>query len=263
MYAIEVIDLKKEFSQTKPLQELIFHPLKRAPTIKVFENLNLKINSSELFCLVGPNGVGKTTLIKILCGLILPTKGEVLIQGYSLLKEEAKVKDIIALVSGEERSFYWRLTARQNLEFFGTLYGLSPAILREKIKELSKFLEIEEFLDTMFQKLSTGMKQRLGIIRALLKEAKIIFMDEPTKSLDPYAAKSLREFIKEKLVKKEKKTIFFTTHNLSEAESLADRIAIMDKGRIIYCGSVNELKRKINMPEANLEEVFTQVIKNT
>jgi ABC-2 type transport system ATP-binding protein len=247
MNTIDIIDLRKEFKgNTKNCLAL--------------DGVNLQIKGAELFCFLGPNGCGKTTLIKILCTIILPTKGKVFVNGHDVVKEEGKVKSIIGLVSSDERSFYARLTLKQNLYFFASLYNLDPKQTKEKIAELSNLLDIAEEIDIRFQDCSTGIKQRLAIGRALLNNPKIIFIDELTKGLDPLIAQNLRKFIKEELVEKQKKTVIFTTHNLIEAVDLADRLAIMDKGRILVCGTINELRQWSGNLEATIDEIFKKTI---
>ena len=241
--AIKTIALTKAFSRNR----------------NVIDGVNLSINKGELFCLVGANGAGKTTLIKILCNLILPTSGEIFINGCNILHDSEKARESIGLVTGDERSFYWRLTGRQNMEFFAALYNLPSSAGRTKIKELFNLLDINE-PDKTFQEYPSGIKQRLSIARALLNDPNILFMDELTKSLDPISAKDLRKFIKDTLVKKQHKTVFFSTHQLYEAEELADRIAFMSKGRIVKVGKFNELKKILNMQDATIDQIYDYFI---
>lgn len=244
LIAIETHGLTKEFSRGK----------------KVINDIDLNVNKGELFCLVGPNGAGKTTLIKMLCNLILPTKGEIFINGYDILHDPEKVRSFIGLVTGDERSFYWRLTGRENMEFFAALYNLSPKVKKEKIKELFGLLAIKE-PDKRFQEYPSGIKQKLSIARALLNEPTILFIDELTKSLDPSSAKDLRRFIKERLVRDQAKTVIFSTHNLHEVESLADRIAFMVKGKIVAVGALDDLRKIIGKQDATIEQIYNYFIK--
>lgn len=256
-YAIETSGLTKRFKQTKDLQEIFIHPFKRPKIITVIKDINIKIKKGEIFGLLGPNGVGKTTLIKLLCTLILPTEGTAFINGYNIVKDDRKVRENISLVTGEERSFYWRLTGKQNLEFFAALHNIPSQEARQKINELFEIVGLKEKADVILKNYSTGMRQKMAVIRALLNNSQVIFMDEATKSLDPLASQNLREFIQEKLIKEEGKTIVFATHRLEEAERLCDRIAIMNQGRIKICGTVEEIKRK----ETSLEEAFIEITK--
>jgi len=256
-WAIETFNLTKLFM---PSEGLYLRPFCKRDAVLAINNINLSIKKGELFCLIGPNGSGKTTLIKILCSLILPTKGTAFINGVDILGNNEKLKSSIGLMTSDDRSFYWRLTGRQNLTFFAFLYNLNPQQATKKIKEIMELLEIEA-PDKRFQEYSTGMKQRLGIARSLLNDPQVLFMDEPTKSLDPKASYNLKVFIKERLVREQGKTVLFTTHHLDETEEFADRLAIIDRGRLVACGNLGELQHLIGEPAANLEKIFVQLTK--
>lgn len=258
-YAIETINLTKHFTPTTGLRSFLTHPLRKKGAVGAVEEVSIQVKRGEIFGLLGPNGAGKTTLLKLLSCLILPTKGTAYINGYHIIKDEQKVKSSIGLVTGEERSFYWRLTGKRNLEFFATLYNLSRDQAKMRIKELLNLLEIEE-PDKRFQEYSTGVKQRMALARCLLNDPSILLMDEPTKSLDPLAAKNLRTFIKKELVKRQKKTLLFTTHHLDEVIDFCDQIAIMDRGRIKAWGNLSELQKQVSIPEATLEEIFSKLV---
>jgi ABC-2 type transport system ATP-binding protein len=255
-YIIETRDLTKHFTPSTNLINFFPRAFKKKPVVKAVDRVSIKIERGEIFGLLGPNGAGKTTFIKMLCTLILPTRGKAYIDGYEIVKNGEMVRRVIGLVTGEERSFYWRLSGKENLKFFGTLCNMMPEEILKKIDYLAELLEMQEFIDTRFDEYSTGMKQHLAIARCLLSDAKILFMDEPTKSLDYPSAAKLRKFIKERLVNQEKKTVFFTTHILQEAADFADRIALMDKSVVKAYGTVSELKMKICNPEATIEEIF-------
>ena len=216
MYAIETQNLTKHF------------PGKVIVT-KAVDNVSVQVKKSEIVCVVGPNGAGKTTFLKILSSLILPDMGNARINGFDILKQENKVKESVGFVSGDERSFYWRLTGKQNLEFFACLYNVID--IKNRIAFLMDLLKIEE-PDKKFGEYSTGMKQKFGICRAMLHNPEILIMDEPTKSLDTQASQNIRKFLKEELAIKQGKTILFATHNMEEAGSLADRTLNMEQGRI-------------------------------
>lgn len=223
---------------------------------RVIDGVSLNVNRKEFFCILGQNGAGKTTLIKILCGLVIPTSGDLFINGYDMLKNSERAKNCIGLVTGDERSFYWRLTGKENMDFFAVLYGIRNTRERAlRINYLFRLLEIDE-PDKRFQEYCSGAKQKLSIARALLNEPDILFMDEITKSLDPKSARELRIFIKEELVQNQKKTVFFSTHQLHEAKELADRIAFMSRGRIVKMGTINELRRMTGKEDANMEEMY-------
>jgi ABC-2 type transport system ATP-binding protein len=238
-FSIEITSLRKEFvSGTIFVRVPFFSPPR---TTVVIDTVDLRIRAGELFGLLGKNGSGKTTLIKIMAGLILPTSGTVKVAGYDVVREGRKVSAAIGVINGDERSFYWRLSGRQNLKFFASLYGLSSRQSKAKIEELIALLEIRD-PDKRFQEYSSGLKQRLSIARSLLHDPEVVFMDEPTNSLEPGAAARFREFVREELVRKRGKTVFFATHNMNEAEYWADRLAILHAGRIAVCGPAGEVR---------------------
>ena len=252
--SVKIDNLSKVFYPVRSLSEAIRRPFSNNRSILVLDKISFNVKQGEIFGIVGPNGAGKTTLIKILCGLIIPTSGDAFIKGFHVVRDIGKLKKNIGFVSGNERSFYWRLTCRQNLDFFAALYNVSGIKRKEKINYLSELLEFTQYLDRQFQECSAGIKQRLALARALLNEPNVIFMDEPTKSLDPVAASELRDFARKTLSKD--KTIVFSSHNLDEVAKLADRIAVMDRGAIKACGSPESLRKAINNPELSLEEIF-------
>lgn len=254
--AIQTFDLTKYFYPAAGIRQFLFRGKWGSPQdrITAVERVNLEVRKGELFGLLGPNGAGKTTLVKILCTLILPDSGTATVNGYDISDEE-RVKAFIGLVGGEERSFYWRLSGRRNLDFFATLCNLSPSQAKRRIKRLSKLLDLEDFLDRRFDSYSSGMKQRLGIARGMLNEPQILFLDEPTKSLDPTAAAKLRETIRD-LARKEGYTVVLVTHRLDEAEELCDRIAIMHKGRIQVVDEIRNIRQAIKPEKRYMIDVF-------
>ena len=241
-YAIEVQSLHKSFPKFKRYREMLRHPFRRE-WIPALTGVDMKVDKGKLFVLLGPNGAGKTTLIKTLCTLIMPNEGTAKVNGYDVVEEADKVRRSIGYVINEERSFYWRLTGRQNLKFFAALYNLFG---READRRIDKVLDITGLYgieDKMFKDFSTGMRQKLGIARGLLVEPELLFMDEPTRSLDPTVAAQLHEFIIEHLVKKCGKTVFFSTHNLYEAE-ISDSLAIIHQGKIRLQKPLKEIRGK-------------------
>lgn len=239
MKAIRIFNMSKRFPRTSGYIDLL--PFKKRKWVKAVQDVSLDIEEGELFGLLGPNGAGKTTLIKLLCCLVLPNSGTAQVFGHDILKEEAAVKKIVGLVNAEERSFYWRITGRENLQFYASLYHLSQKQAKKRIDGLLNLVELADKADVRFHNYSTGMRQKLAIARGLLSEPQVLFVDEPTRSLDPISAQAVRRFFKEKVVGGGK-TVILATHNLSEAEQLCDRLAIMDRGRIIAQGTVKELR---------------------
>lgn len=229
--------------------------------IIALQNVDLRILPGELFCLLGPNGAGKTTLIKILSTLILPTEGKAKVNNYDILKEPIEVKKSIGLVNSEERSFYWQLNGEENLKFFTTLYNLPAKKINQRIDEIFTLFEMENLPKVKYKNYSAGIKQKFNFFRALIPDPPILLIDELTKSIDPESAANLRIFIKEKLVKEQGKTVLLATHNLEEVEEIADRLAIIDSGRIIACGTINELKKQYQTE--NLPEIYRVLIRNS
>ena len=243
--AIETYSLTKRFPTSTGWRALLARQQNNTPAVL---NVNLSVTEGELFGLLGPNGAGKTTLIKMLGTLISPTSGTARVNGY-YLHEDTQIRDSIGLVTNDERSFYWRLTGRQNLEFFASLHGLQPDQIDRRVQETLDEVDLENVADKRFQTFSTGMRQRLSIARALLNRPPILFLDEPTKGLDPTATNELHKLIKERLTAQEGITVLMTTHDLREAEELCDRIAIMNHGRIYACGTMVELRHELNLGE--------------
>jgi ABC-2 type transport system ATP-binding protein len=230
--------LKKIFKQHTSLKNLV---LGRKKTTTALNGISIDIKEGEIFGLLGPNGAGKTTLIKMLTTLILPTEGKAAVFGFDVVKDQWFVKNSIGLIHSDERSFFWRLTGRQNLEFFAAIYHLPERVAKERIDEMLALVELEEHQNTMFQLYSTGMKQRLAIARGLLSRPKILFMDEPMRSIDPISTQKIREFIRNKALELIKGAIVIATNRLDEAASLCDRVGIFNKGHLVACGSIKEI----------------------
>jgi ABC-2 type transport system ATP-binding protein len=240
---VEIFSLTKRFSQAQNYRALF--RLQRQEDLTAVDSVTFQIREGELFGLLGPNGAGKTTLIKMLCTLILPSEGRALICGKDTVAEAAAVKPLIGLVDCQEHSFFWRLSGRKNLQFFAALYSLRGAEADERIAELLDLVGLSDHADRRFMGYSTGMRQKLAVARGLLARPRVIFMDEPTRSLDPVIARNLRTFIRETLVEELGRTVVLVTHRLEEAEELCERVAIMNHGRIIACGPVAEIKKRI------------------
>jgi len=257
---IEIKNVTKRFVLRRGLVETLRSPFGARKTVLALDSVSLEVKKGEIFALLGPNGAGKTTLIKVLCSLILPDEGSIRIAGYDLMKQETLAKSRIGLATGEERSLYWRLTGRQNLEFFGVMYNLTGTEIRGRIRNLNGLLEIDD-LDKPFENYSAGMKHRVALARCLMSDPDVIFLDEPTKSLDPASADRFRNFLKETLVKKLGKTLFFTTHQTDEAAELADRIAIISRGKIKACGRVEDINEKRGLKkDTPLKDLYMELM---
>ena len=237
---IVVENLRKSF----PIRYGIIPTIKylgKIPRIEVLHGISLTVQRGELFGLLGPNGAGKTTLLKLLCTLTTPDAGSITIDGIDAGKNPLAVKRRIGLCSSEERSFYFRLTARQNLEFFGALAGLSRDVLPERITEVAELVDLKDALDKKFSGFSSGMRQRLTMARAMLADPPILYLDEPTRAVDPVHAEEMRVLIREELVNRRGKTVVLATNLLDEAWRLCDRIAIMRRGTLAALGPPKEL----------------------
>ena len=217
----------------------------RGPFIEALKGINLKIKEGEIFGILGPNGAGKTTLIKILCTLVLHDEGEVYVNGHDPRKEVSEVLKNLQAVLPESRGFNWRLTGKQNLEFYALLYGLSDFDAKERVNYLLDFTGLTARADDGIQRYSTGMQRRLLLCRALLRDTPIIVFDEPTSGLDPASAGEFRKMIIDRLAKDEGKTVLLSTHNLQEAQELCDRIAIMERGKVIASDTPDNVRHLV------------------
>ena len=240
---IEVVSLSETYLESRGLREMLRGA--RPRQFRALDNLTLSVNHGEIFGLVGPNGAGKTTLIKILSTLLIPSQGTARIDGLDVVKDAAAVRRIVGLVSSNERSFFWRLNGRQNLRFFARLYDVAPNRTAAWIDELLELLGLAEFGNVRFDAYSTGMRQRLAFARALLSRPKVLFMDEPTKGLDPSAASALIQMIQERIMTIWQPTIVITSHQLHELERLCHRFGILSRGRFLRCGTLAELQSSV------------------
>jgi ABC-2 type transport system ATP-binding protein len=208
------------------------------------DNISFDVKKSEVFGLLGPNGAGKTTTIRMLSTLSRPTDGTATIGGYDIVKKDNKVRQLIGLVS-EKMIMYDRLTAEENLRFFGKLYSIPKSTLNKRIDELLELVKLSKWKDSKVGTFSTGMKQRMNVVRALLNMPKVLFLDEPTLGLDPQSTVEVREFIK-KINKENETTIILTTHMMNEADILCDCIGIIDHGKIAALDTPANLKNSIS-----------------
>ncbi|MBP7146132.1 MAG: ABC transporter ATP-binding protein [Acidobacteria bacterium] len=240
--AVRVENVAKSFPRRRPVQELARHPFRRPERVPALRGVTLELARGELVGLLGPNGAGKTTLIKILCGLVLPETGRAEILDVPV--GSAALCRVVGLVHGDERSFYWRLTARENLSFFARLHHLPRSERRRRVDELLERVDLARDAERRFADFSSGMKQRLAIARALLADPPVLLMDEPTRSLDPVSAAHLREWIKGELHANGRKSILLATHNLREAETMCDRVVVIAGGLVQADGTPAELRRR-------------------
>ena len=240
---------------------------KQKRVIHAVKDISLEIPQEKIIGVLGINGAGKTTTIRMLASIIAPTSGSLTMNGVDAVKNHLWIKERINVISGGERNLYWRLTAKENLRYFGSLYGLSGDDLDKRIAYLLRTVGLEEAANVPVERYSKGMKQRLQIARGLINDPIYLFMDEPTLGLDIVIAKEIRNLVSD-LAHKEGRGILLTTHYISEAEELCDYIYILDKGRIIAEGTKEQLKGLLayepkvvtSVQEPSLEEALIEII---
>lgn len=235
---IEIINLTKKFKE-----------------ILAVDNVSLKVEKGEVYGLLGENGAGKTTILRLISTMLKPTSGDALLNGKSVVKEPGKVRGEIGILFGGEVGIYDRLTAYENIEYFGQLNGLSDTEVKERIDYLSELLEMKEYINRKVGSFSRGMKQKVAIARSIVHDPNIILFDEPTLGLDVSVARIVHSFIEG--LKEEGKTIMFSSHNMSEVNKLCSKVAIINKGKLIYNGELKELE---GTGEKSLEDIFVEMV---
>lgn len=223
---------------------------------KAIDDISFEVKKGEIFGLLGENGAGKTTTLRMMSTMLKPTSGDIRICEYDTVKQDDKVRANIGIMFGGETGLYDRLTARENIEYFGKLYDMTKEELDKKIEELSKVLDMKEYIDKKVGKFSKGMKQKVAFARTIVHDPKVLLLDEPTSGLDVTAATQVDNFIKD--CKKQGRTVIFSSHTMSEIEKLCDRVAIINKGKLLVVDTLENLKKKYN--NTNLEEIFTKLI---
>ncbi len=212
---------------------------------EALKGVDLQIEEGEIFGILGPNGAGKTTLLSILCTLLLPDRGKVRILGMDGLRDGHQIREKVNVVSGNA-NFLWSLTVKENLHYYGMLYGLIGKGREAKVETLINLFHMRECQNIPFDELSTGMKQRLSLAKSVINDPKVLFLDEPTVGLDPDVATRIREEILSIHTQKGI-TILLTTHNMKEAENLCGRIAFLKEGKIVTTGTADALKRMVRI----------------
>lgn len=237
MYAIDVQNLRRVFRTTIGLMK------RRTKEIVAVEDVSFQVKPGELFGLLGPNGAGKTTTTKMLTTLLIPSGGRAAVLGLDVVRDAEKLRSRIGFVFGGERGLYWRLSGQDNLRYFASLYQVDPAVSHTRIPYLLDLVGLGDRGQEKVEGYSRGMKQRLHIARTLLHDPEVLFLDEPTMGLDPVGARDLRQVVRN--LQSEKKTILLTTHYMFEADALCQRIAVIDKGRIIALDTPQGLKTTV------------------
>ena len=249
--AIQTSNLSKTYitRQRQGIFKSTRHP------VEALTGIDLEVRQGEIFGLLGPNGAGKTTLIKILTTLLLPSGGEARVNGHDILRQPNQIRQSVGCMMMGDRGLYWKLTGRENLEYFGALYHLSPTLRKQRASEINQLLDMEEISDRTVETYSSGQKMKLAFGKALVNDAPLLVLDEPTNTLDVPSASELRAIVRR--LNEEGKTIVYTTHIMTEAETLCDRVAIIDRGQLLALGTVPELKTSL---QQDLVTNFTGVI---
>lgn len=235
----KVTGLVKRYPRNRDLLRFLRHPLRREYT-EVLHGVDLHIPRGGVYALLGPNGAGKTTLLKLLSGLLLPDSGQIVVDGIDHSGDPHRLRDQVSLAVCDERSFYWRISARENLRFFATLYGLHGKGRDGRISECLELVGLEGVAERRYMELSSGMRQKLALARGLLVEPSILMMDEPTRSLDPESTVRIHEVVGKILAQDPQRIILYSTHDLAEAESISSHVIILRNGRIVTQRSLSE-----------------------
>ncbi len=215
--------------------------------VHALRGVDLEVESGAVFCILGPNGAGKTTLIAILTTLLYPDEGDGMIFGLDLLKERGKIRRIVNVTSGNP-NFTDVFTVRENLNYYGMLYGLPKTLRNERIGSLIETFELKPYEHVLFNRLSSGLRQRLALAKAMLNDPKVLFLDEPTVGLDPKISETVRRTLR-KISRERELTLILTTHQMREAELLSDRIVFLREGKIVAEGNPDDHKRGIRYGE--------------
>lgn len=250
--AIEVKEVVKKFKRGKRLRKREIFAVNKA---------SFDIREGELFGLLGPNGAGKTTLVRCIATLLIPDDGSIKIMGKDIFKYSLHCRQQLGLLTSGERTLYWKLSARENLKFFAALYGLDNKERDKRIDYLMELLDLKDVQNERVERYSSGMKQKISLARALMHDPKVLLLDEPTLGLDPQFSRFLRDFIKNTLNKEQKKTILLTTHYMDEADELCQRIAFINRGKIVDCKTPYEYKR--DLPHSEVLDLRCSGIQNT
>jgi ABC-type multidrug transport system ATPase subunit len=254
--AIAIDSLEKSFPPTRSGWRALLQPFEK-PTAVALAGLSFEVREGEALALLGANGAGKSTLLRILATLLLPTRGAARVSGFDAVRDPREVRRRLGYHAGSDHGFYARLTGRENLRFFGRLNHLSASIAKQRIAQLADQFRLGEALDRQVRTLSSGTVQRLSLARSLIHQPSVLLLDEPTRSLDAIAAMEFRRFLKEEIVQRGGTSLLFASHTLPEVELLADRVVVIDKGRLMACDTPAALKQRTG--SSTLEEVFLRL----
>ena len=254
--AIQVESLAKSFPPTRSGWRTFLQPFEK-PTAIALDGVSLEVREGEAMAVLGVNGAGKSTLLRILATLLVPTRGHARVAGHDTVEHSRDVRRKLGYHAGTDHGFYARLTASENLLFFGQLNGLSFGEASQRITQLAEQFRLGEALQRQVRTLSSGTVQRLSLARALLHQPGVLLLDEPTRSLDALGAAEFRRFLKAEILRHGRTSLLFASHTLPEVETLANRVAVIDAGRLLACDSTTGLKRSTGTN--SLEEAFLRL----
>jgi len=255
---IRIHGLSKAFRPARGLRQTLFKPFSKTSAVIALQDISLNIERGRIVGLLGPNGAGKTTLLKICATLVLPDTGRAVINGRAVGQDDDAIKRQIGLVTSQERSFYWRLSGRENLLFFAALNDLTGTRARQRIDELLSLFDID-YADRRFYEYSAGMKQKFALMRGLIADPTLLLFDEPFQSLDFATATELKTFSRDILVKKQGKTLLYATHLVTEAASLCERFVILNKGKLQASGTLDDVRAAARAPKATLADAYLKL----
>lgn len=240
---ISVANVKVLFPVGKRYIQYLKNPFSKN-FCSAIDNVKIDINNGDRIAFLGSNGAGKTTLLKLIGGLLYPTEGNVLVDGFDTQKENREARQKIGFVLNEERSFYWRLTGKENLEFFASLDNLKGPELNNKVNKLIELVGLAGHENKKFAGYSSGMKQKLAIARGLLSDPEVLILDEPTRTLDPISVNEIGEIISQRIHSEGKKTLLIATHSMEEAKMLCNKVCYMNKGKIIDFSYISDILKE-------------------
>jgi len=244
-WVVEVSHVCMEYPVRRSLGDVLVRPWRRAGVVRALQDVSFRVACGRIVAVVGLNGAGKTTLLKILCNLLLPTSGEVRVAGWTLTRAAEAARACIGFVPSDERSFFWRISARANLEFFAALYHVPPRVARRRIDALLDAFGLAGRDGGHFRDYSSGMRKRLAIIRALLHAPRVLILDEPTNSLDVHWDRYLRDYLRQWVCRRPGRAVIWSTHRMDEVADLCDGALHLDHGRLRSIDAPDDTRRLI------------------
>lgn len=244
--AIYARALGKTFIPPGSVPDLLRGRLRGRP-VEALSEVSFSVNTGEIVCIMGQNGAGKSTLLRILAGLLAPSRGEARVAGFDVARHHPQSRRRVSFIIGDERSFHWPLSGRHNLEYFGALYGYPAVEARERAQALLVRFGLEQAADRAFRTYSRGMRQRLALARGLLGSPEVLLLDEPTLGLDPIAARDLRRFLRDEVIRGGGRTALVGTNDPGEARALGDRVLLLERGRLIRESAPERLEEVLGL----------------